>query len=412
LLSLALAATGAWIGRLLWNVERGRDQLERSEARLKMAQQMARVGHWELDLARNRLTWSDEVYRVFGQSQADHTPSVDAFMASVHPDDVVALRLAFDHAFANRIPMDHVHRIVRPDGGVRHVRLLCETDYDDDQPVRYRGTVQDVTELHETQRALEQLNAGLEQRVRARTHELVVLNRDLESFTYSVSHDLRTPLRSIHGFATVLGESEGAKLSEEGRTFLGRIQEGARRMGLLINDLLAMAQQSRAELKVQRIHLSELARTVAADLARTEPARQVHWSIEDGLWVQADPGLMTVVMQNLLGNAWKYTGHVADARISLTQTAVADGVATFRVRDNGAGFDMRYADQLFQPFKRLHRMDEFEGTGVGLASVQRILQRHGGSVRGEGQVGQGASFWFSLPVEPVRQFVDSTPRGG
>lgn len=411
LLSLALAGIGAWIGRLLWNVERGRDKLARSEDRLKRAQQMARVGHWELDLPHNRLTWSDEVYRVFGQSPARHTPSVDTFMAAVHPDDVPALRQAFDHALSQRIPMDHVHRIVLPDGSLRHVRLLCEMDFDGDQPVGYRGTVQDITELRETQRALEQLNAGLEQRVKARTHELVVLNRDLESFTYSVSHDLRTPLRSIHGFATVLGESEGENLTDEGRTFLRRIQEGARRMGLLINDLLAMAQQSRAELKVQRIDLSELARAVAADLERTDPGRRVQWAIEDGLSVQADPGLMTVVIQNLLGNAWKYTGHEAAARISLTHTGERDGMATFCVQDNGAGFDMAFADQLFHPFKRLHHQHEFEGTGVGLASVQRILQRHGGSVRGEGRVGQGASFWFSLPLEPVRQFVDSTPPG-
>lgn len=407
LLSLALGGIGAWIGWLLLKVERGRHRLERSEARLRSAQQMARVGHWELDLTQDRLTWSDEVFRVFGRSPGSYTPSADGFMSAVHPDDVTPLRQAFERAVAQRVPLDHVHRILLPDGGVRHVRLLCEMDFSGAQPTRYHGTVQDITELRETQRALEQLNAGLEQRVKARTHELLVLNRDLESFTYSVSHDLRTPLRSIHGFATVLGETEADRLSDEGRSFLSRIQEGARRMGLLINDLLSMAQQSRAELKVQPINLTDLAQAVAADLARTDPARRVHWAIEEGLSVQADPGLMTVVMQNLLGNAWKYTGNKAEAEISLTFCGEADGMVTFCLRDNGAGFDMRYVDQLFHPFKRLHRQDEFEGTGVGLASVQRILQRHGGSVRGEGVVGQGAVFHFSLPVDPVRQFGDS-----
>ena len=412
LLSLALAAIGAWIGRLLWKLERSRDKHERSEMRLKSAQRMARVGHWEYDMASRTLTWSDEVYRIFAQSPARYTPSYEGFVAMLHPDDAAALREAFDAAMASRQPLDEVHRIVLPDGAVRHVRLLCLFNFEGNQPVGYHGTVQDITELRETQFALEQLNTSLEQRVKVRTQELMALNRDLESFTYSVSHDLRTPLRSIHGFATVLGESEGMRLSDEGRSFLGRIQEGARRMGLLINDLLSMAQQSRAELKAQRINLSELANTVASDLARTDPARRVRWSIEDGLWVQADPGLMAVVMQNLLGNAWKYTGNQAEAQISLTRTAGADGMLAFCVRDNGAGFDMKYADQLFHPFKRLHRQDEFEGTGVGLASVQRILQRHGGSVRGEGVVGQGAAFHFSLPVEPVRQFADSTPPGG
>ena len=408
LLSMALAAIGAWIGRLLWRLERGRDRLALSEQRLKLAQRIARVGHWEYSPENRSMHWSDEVFRIFGQDPKSFQPSFGRYWEQVHPDDKARLGTVFDDALADRSDLDDVHRILRPDGTQRSVRLICESDPQGHGPT-YQGTIQDVTELREAQAALEQLNAGLEQRVKSRTHELVALNRDLESFTYTVSHDLRTPLRSIHGFATLLAETESARLSDEGHNFLRRIQESARRMGLLINDLLSMAQQSRAELNVQRLNLSELAQSVAAELTGGDATRRVQWQIEEGLWVKADPGLMAVVMQNLLGNAWKYTGRTDAARIELSRVGEVDGMATFCVRDNGAGFDMAYAEQLFHPFKRLHRQDEFEGTGVGLASVQRILQRHGGDVRGEGAVGQGAAFFFSLPVAPVRPFVDPSP---
>jgi PAS domain S-box-containing protein len=408
LVSLALAAIGAWIAYLLGKLLRGRDQVARSEQRLKLAQRMARVGHWAYAPVNQSMTWSDEVFRIFGQEPASFAPSFERYWEQVHPDERDRLGKVFDDALSDRCDLDDVHRIVLPDGTERWVRMICESDPHGHGPA-YQGTIQDVTELREAQASLERLNGELEQRVKGRTRELVALNRDLESFTYSVSHDLRTPLRTIHGFATVLAESDAARLSDEGRDALRRIQDGARRMGQLITDLLSMAQQSRAELKVQAVNLSELARSVAVELERGDPSRQAQWLVEDGLWVQADPGLMTVVMQNLLGNAWKYTGRTDRACIELFRLGEADGMLGFCVRDNGAGFDMAYADQLFLPFKRLHHQNEFEGTGVGLASVQRILQRHGGSVRGEGAVGQGATFSFSLPIEPVRQFLDSAP---
>ena len=168
-------------------------------------------------------------------------------------------------------------------------------------------------------------------------------------------------------------------------------------MGRLTSDLLTLAHLSRAELRREPVDLSGMARAVADELVRSDPSRQVAWHIDDGMRVTADPGLMRVVLENLLGNAWKYTGLTTDARISLTGTTHANGTVEFCVRDNGAGFDMTYASQLFEPFKRLHRQQEFEGTGVGLATVHRVLERHGGWVRGEGAVGQGAAFYFSVP---------------
>ncbi len=407
LLSLALAGIGFWIGWLQWRLERGQDEMRQSRERLQEAQQVAHLGHWTFDAGTRLMHWSDEVFRILGHDPQRLQPSFGAYWTLVHPDDRPRLKKGFKDALADRIDLDDVHRIVRPDGSERHVRLICMSARLGHGQT-YRGTLQDVTELREAQLALERVNNGLEQRVKVRTRELQALNGELESFTYSVSHDLRTPLRSIHGFATLLQENEAERLSAEGRDFLRRIQESSRRMGVLLTDLLSMAQHSRATIRHEWVDLSALAQQLVVELEQGEPQRRVTWSIEPGLRGPAGPTLMRVVLQNLLGNAWKYTGQTADARISLVGTGMsADGQFGFSVKDNGAGFDMAYADQLFQPFKRLHAHHEFEGTGIGLATVARVVQRHGGRIQAEGAVGEGACFSFSLPVEPQRGFTDS-----
>ncbi len=289
------------------------------------------------------------------------------------------------------------HRLIRQRPNGRTLEIEGSALDVDGQINGFVTTYTDITELREAQGALERLNAQLDQRVKERTRELQDLNQELESFTYSVSHDLRTPLRSIQGFASMLAETEAERLSEHGRTSLQRILNNAGRMGKLITDLLSMAQQSRGELKLQWVNLSAMARSVAAELQQGDAKRRAEWRIEGGLWAHADPDLMQIVLHNLMGNAWKYTSLAETAVVEFFGEIGPDGRPCFVVRDNGAGFDMRYADQLFQPFKRLHFPHEFEGSGIGLAIVQRILQRHGGSIRGEGVVGQGAVFSFSLP---------------
>ncbi|MGI9218822.1 MAG: ATP-binding protein [Hydrogenophaga sp.] len=400
-LVLLIGLGGVLVAVLLWRVSRSRAEALASEARLKQAQRMARVGNWEHDHTTGRSTWSDEAFRTFGLDPAVDTASHAAFLAAVHPDDRERVEAAFSAAVQHHQTYDVVHRVRLPDGTDRHVHQLGTTTYDGERPLRSLGTVQDITEMRSTQLALQQLNEELEQRVQVRTRELGELNQELESFAYSVAHDLRTPLRTIHGFACLLEEEDTVAQSATGRGHLQRIQEASRRMGQLITDLLTMAQHSRAVVHHERVDLSALARRVAADLEQGQSGPRTLWEIEDGLVVQADPTLMGVVLQNLLGNAWKYTRQTARPRISFTRTAHADGQQAFCVRDNGAGFDMAYAAQLFQPFKRLHGHHEFEGSGVGLASVSRVVRRHGGRVRGEGVVGQGAAFYFSLPDVPL-----------
>lgn len=231
--------------------------------------------------------------------------------------------------------------------------------------------------------------------LRERTTELELAVEELESFSYSVSHDLRTPLRSIDGYSHVLLDDYASVLDAQGQHYLGRIRDAAQRMGLLIDDLLGLARVVRLEPKRAVLDLSVMAREVLARSAQAEPRRQVEIRIKDGLSAQADPTLMGMVLENLLGNAWKYTAQTPHAIIEFGVQQHA-GEAVFYVRDNGAGFDMQFADKLFAPFQRLHGA-EYPGTGIGLATVRRIIQRHGGRIWAESRVDCGATFYFTLP---------------
>ncbi len=225
--------------------------------------------------------------------------------------------------------------------------------------------------------------------------ELEVANRELEAFSYSVSHDLRAPLRSINGFSQILLEDYSGTLDEEGRSYLRRVQAASQHMGRLIDDLLALSRVTRVPLRREHVDLSALAREIAMDLKSNDPEREVEFAIPDGLSATGDPGLLRVALENLLGNAWKFTSKKPEARIEFG-ALLQNGERTYFVRDNGAGFEMAYANKLFGAFQRLHPANEFEGTGIGLATVQRVIRRHGGSVWAEGEVGRGATFYFTL----------------
>jgi light-regulated signal transduction histidine kinase (bacteriophytochrome) len=242
----------------------------------------------------------------------------------------------------------------------------------------------------------------LEDRVAERTAELAVVNRELEAFVYSVSHDLRAPLRGINGYAVALMEDCGPQLGPDGQHYLGRIREAGQWMGQLIDDLLGLSRISRSELVVHQVHLDDLAREIALELAGIEPARQVEFAIADGLVVQGDPRLLRVALQNLLGNAHKFTSKQPRARIELGAVDREDGTRAFYVRDDGIGFDMDDVGRLFVPFQRLHSAAGFEGDGIGLATVKRILERHGGSIWAEGVTGQGATFYFTVGTRDPR----------
>jgi K+-sensing histidine kinase KdpD len=234
----------------------------------------------------------------------------------------------------------------------------------------------------------------LERRVELRTRELTVANKELEAFSYSVSHDLRAPLRSVDGFSLMLLEDCGDKLDENGKHQLSRIRASVGRMSQLIEDLLKLSRVARTETRTEFVNVSEIASSVAATLKESEPGRNVEFAIEEKLFAQADSRLLRGALENLLGNAWKYTSKHPQARIEFGRAT--DERKAFFVRDDGAGFDPQYAEKLFAPFQRLHAPTEFPGTGIGLATVQRIIRKHGGEIWAEAALEKGATFYFTL----------------
>jgi len=254
--------------------------------------------------------------------------------------------------------------------------------------------INEVNERRRVEEDMRQLNADLLDR----TTQLEASNKELEAFSYSVSHDLRAPLRGIDGFSQAVLEDYHDRLDETGKNYLQRVREASQRMAKLIDAMLNLARLIRAELTFETVDLSALGRSIAADLSKTDPERQVEFVIADNLRATADPDLTRVILENLLGNAWKFTCHEEYARIELGLT-YHYSQPVFYVRDNGVGFDMNFADKLFGAFQRLHAVSEFQGIGIGLATVHRIIQRHGARIWADASVGKGATFFFTLENE-------------
>jgi light-regulated signal transduction histidine kinase (bacteriophytochrome) len=255
-----------------------------------------------------------------------------------------------------------------------------------------------IEQLRASEAKILRLNAELEQRVEERTTELLAANRELDAFAYAVSHDLRAPLRAMSGFSQALIEDYGDRLEGEARVFLDQIIIGSRRMGELIDGLLTLSRSTRGELRRDKVHLSAMAERLLNELSTQEPGRKVQWTVMPALSVTGDEAMLEVVLRNLLSNAWKYTSNrdQADIRFYARQEGSQQ---LFFVADNGAGFETAHAAKLFQPFQRLHRQEEFPGIGIGLATAQRIIHRHGGMIRAQGQQDRGATFSFSIPKE-------------
>jgi len=256
-------------------------------------------------------------------------------------------------------------------------------------------SIRDITRRKQAEEEVRRLAAALEERVRERTAQLETANRELEAFASSVSHDLRAPLRAMSGFSHLLLEYYGEKLDEQGRHYLQRMDQVSQRMGKLIDDLLSLSRLTRVEMRRERVDLSAMARGIGAELREREPGREVEFVVGERLSAQGDAQLLRVVLENLIGNAWKFTAKHPRARIEFGRL-VHRGKSVYFVRDDGVGFDMAYVEKIFGAFQRLYPSTEFEGSGIGLATVERIITRHGGQVWAEGEVDKGATFYFTL----------------
>ena len=291
----------------------------------------------------------------------------------------------------------YTHQFVRKDGTHRTVRVSAVPSRDDDGLVD--GTVAvitDITERIQKDREIQKLNAELSRRVEERTAELAAANKELEAFSYSVSHDLRAPLRTIDGFSQALLEDYSDVLDDTGQDFLRRVRSAATHMGSLIEDILGLSRVTRTEMIRTEVDLSKMVRDIIDDFREVEPDRKVTVNIPEDIQIRCDPRLIKLVLQNLLDNAWKFTSKLPEAQIEFGSQE-RDGERIIFVKDNGAGFNIEYSDKLFVPFQRLHETEEFEGSGIGLATVQRIINRHGGKVWAESTVNEGSTFYFTIP---------------
>lgn len=242
---------------------------------------------------------------------------------------------------------------------------------------------------------LTESNEELEKRVEERTRELEASNQELEAFSYSVSHDLRAPLRTIDGFSLALEEDFAEKLDAQGKDYISRVRNGVQRMGTLIDSLLQLSRVTRSDVQRELVDLSQLATLVFGEIQAGDPQREVNWIAQPRMMAEADPRLMRIAFENLIGNAWKFTARTPDATVTFGSSP-QNGKTVYFFRDNGAGFDMAYVDRLFTAFQRLHGEREFKGSGIGLATVSRIIRRHHGSIWAEGEPGKGATFFFTL----------------
>lgn len=372
--------------------------LRQSEERLRKVLQEMPVMLLAFDERGTLVEWNREAERVTGYT-AEQVVGNPHALEVLYPDAEYRAALLCEWLQASGDRRDWVWRVACKDGAER---LIAWSSIAARAPIpgwASWGVGTDVTERIHAEEEVKRLNQELEQRVEFRTQELRAAYKEMEAFSYSVSHDLRAPLRAIDGFGQALVEDCAKALDECGKGHVDRIRAATKRMGQLIDDLLTLSRVSRAEIHREEVDLSVVCEQILESLRQSEPGRSVDVFVEPGISVIGDRRLLTVAMENLLGNAWKFTSRTPDAHIDV-RMVTAKGMRCVCVHDNGAGFDMQYADKLFGAFQRLHTAEEFPGTGVGLATVQRVVAKHGGMVWAEAEVGKGASFFFRLGEEP------------
>ncbi len=389
-----------------------REALRLSEERFRLISHATNDALWDWDLKTGALWWGENFFTTFRYAQEDVQPDITSWKSRVHPGDAQRVTASIDQCIASGAAnWSEQYRFLRKDGAYRDIfdRGFVQRDAAG-QPIRMVGAMMDVTDLREAQRELNRLYAELEIRVSLRTREIAAANEALEAFSYSVSHDLRAPLRHITGFLQLLARTNAHRLDETGKRYLSIILGAAEKMAQLIDALLSFSRAGKGKLNMAPISLAELVAELVQGLALEMQEREVRWTIHPLPVVQADSILIRQVLVNLIDNALKYTRKkdVAEIEIGARESPLETVVF---VKDNGVGFNMQYADKLFCVFQRLHTEQEFEGHGVGLANVKRIIARHGGRVWVEAEEGRGAVFYFTLPKAPEGTDNETQPAG-
>ncbi len=374
------------------------EELRRNEQRYRMAQAIGHVGNWEYDIRTTQFWGSDEAKRIYGFDPEQHDFSTEEV------ERCIPERERVHQALVDLIEKGKPYNLEfeihpRDSSGPRIIASIADVQRDDEgNPQMVMGVIHDITERKQAEEEIRKLYEELEQRVRDRTAQLEAANKEMESFTYSVSHDLRAPLRHINSFMELLKRRMTAEVDQQSRHYMSTISESANKMGILIDNLLSFSRIGRREIYPVEVEIDELVRDVIRELEQDISGRVIEWRIGEIPPIYGDPSMLRVVLSNLIANAVKFTRPRERARIEIGMLSGEDSETVVFVRDNGVGFDPAYAGKLFNVFQRLHRTDEFEGTGVGLAIAQRIILRHGGRIWGEGELGKGAAFYFSLPL--------------
>ena len=354
------------------------EALSRQEALFRTLSDEAPQAIWTLDRKGEATYFNRAFIKLVGGQSAQWMGM--GWLPVVHPEDLGEVRDSWHAAKKQRVRYKNIRRLRSQNGTWHIMSCIASPVFDESGEVDFWvGIDTDITEIKAIETALR------------------LSNQELEAFSYSVSHDLRSPLNTIDGFSRLLAKQVSADANEKSRHYLSRIQAGVAQMGQLIEDLLSLAQVSRMQLRLEPVDLSALAHKVVEEWCVRAPERTVQVTIEPGLQVQGDARLLRVVMENLVGNAWKFTSQREQAQITIGQMPAVDGLPVFFVRDNGAGFDMAYADKLFTAFQRLHGAQEFPGSGIGLATVSRVIGRHGGRLWADAKPDGGACFYFTVP---------------
>jgi PAS domain S-box-containing protein len=383
--------------------------LHASQERLHEAHRLAHIGTWNWVTETDTVTWSEELHRIAGRDPMLPAPAFAEHSAFCTPESWSRLQAAVEAALQMGESYELDLEFIRPDGTTRWAHCFGGRTVDADGRVEgLQGTVHDVTERKQAEEEIRRLNAELLGRVVSRTAQRDAFNRELETFAYSAAHDLRAPLRAIDGFSEILAEDAAERLTPDELGYLKRVRAAAQRMARMLDDLTGLSKVTRRPVDRRTVDVSALAGEVAEELRAAWPERRVDFVVAPGMTAAADPALLRVILAQLLDNAWKFTRGRAEARIEVGvrtgdgEIGVADEPVFF-VRDDGAGFDMRRAQHLFGAFQRFHAGGEFEGEGIGLAIVQRLVLRHDGRVWAQAEVGEGATFFFTLgEAQPVR----------